>query len=314
VKRIRLIALLVSVAVVTSSLACTVCRWQGIYDPGRVQGVRGSGRVVEERFEVDDFTGVELATFGNLYIEVGEEEGLRVEAEDNLVQYFEVAVHGGMLEIKGQPGVLLRPTKPVNFYLTAQALDTVMLSGSGDIEAPDLEARRISVTISGSGDIATGDLVADAVEVQISGSGDLDVSSTETGAQEIAIYGSGDVRIGNLEADTVEVRILGSGNLDILEGQADQQRVTLSGSGDYDARHLKSTEASVRIDGSGSMTVQVRERLEARISGSGDVRYVGSPTVEQSGTGSGDVQKIGDYSQMQAQGRRYDASSTSTRF
>ena len=37
--------------------------------------------MVEEEREVSGFTGVELATFGNFTIEVGDEEELRVEAE-----------------------------------------------------------------------------------------------------------------------------------------------------------------------------------------------------------------------------------------
>ena len=279
------IVLLASAVMAASSLACSAIGWQGI---------RGSGHVIEKIFEVDDFTGVELATFGNLYIEVGDEEELRIEAEDNLIRYFEFPVISGMLKIESRPGVPLRPTRPVNFYLTVKALDTIVLSGSGDIEAPDLEAERISVTISGSGDVEVGNLAADAIKAQISGSGDLDISRSKAEEQEISIYGSGDVEVGKLDADVIKVRITGSGNLDILGGQVEEQKVTLSGSGDYRAGHLASAEADVRIIGSGTTTIRVCERLEARISGSGDVRYAGSPTVEQSVIGSGDVSQIGD--------------------
>lgn len=280
--------IIVLLTVATLACGCLACPVLGL------TGVRGSGHVVEEEREVSGFSGVELATPGNLHIEIGGEEELRIEAEDNLMQYFEVEGNGRMLKIKSRPGVSLRPTKPVHFYLTATELDTIVLSGSGDVTAPDLEGERISVTISGSGDVRTGDLDADKVEVRISGSGDMDISGSESREQEVTISGSGDAEIGDLNADRLKVRISGSGTLDIQGGEVEGQNVTLNGSGDYEARHLESDEADVRINGSGSMTIQVDERLEARIIGSGDVRYAGSPTVELSVTGSGDVVRIGN--------------------
>ena len=122
--------------------------------------VRGSGRVDTETRTISNVTGVELATFGDLTIAIGDKEELRIEAEDNLLPYFEISVNGGQLAIESKPGVSLRPTKPVNFYLTVKSLNTIMLSGSGNITAPDLEAASIVVTIDGSGNITLDDLDA----------------------------------------------------------------------------------------------------------------------------------------------------------
>jgi hypothetical protein len=55
-------------------------------------GVRGSGNVVEETREVSGVSGVELATLGTLHVEIGESESLRIEAEDNLLEYIETDV------------------------------------------------------------------------------------------------------------------------------------------------------------------------------------------------------------------------------
>ena len=80
--------------------------------------VRGSGQVVEEERPVSGVTGVELATFGDLTIELGDEEELRIEAEENLIPYFDTEVRGGVLVIKQRPNVRLVSRRPVNFYLT----------------------------------------------------------------------------------------------------------------------------------------------------------------------------------------------------
>ena len=285
-KRQALIVWLVSAAVVASSLACTVSGME-------LGGVRGSGHVVEEVREVSAFTGVELATWGNLTIEVGEKEELRIQAEDNVIEYLEARVDGDMLEIKTRPGIALMSVEPVNFFLTVKELDTIVVSGSGDVRGPDLEADRIEVAIYGSGDVELGDLDADAVELKVIGSGDMDVTGVRAREQSINISGSGDVDVGTVQADSVDVRIPGSGELDVFAGEVGEQSVAISGSGDYRAEGMESSQAQVRINGSGSVTVRVRDHLDVRVSGSGDVHYAGSPTVEQSVAGSGDVTCVG---------------------
>lgn len=265
-KRRGLIALL-ALIVALSILGCVV-------DLPGIRTVRGSGQVAEEERQVSGVTGVELATFGDLTIERGEEEELRIEAEDNLLRYLETEVRNGTLKIGQRNNIRLISRKPVNFYLTVKELDTITLSGSGDIEAPDLEAERFSLTISGSGGIGMGDLDADTARVRISG--------------------SGDIMMEDLRADTLEVDITGSGKLDIGGGEVEEQDITIGGSGDYEARGLESAEAEVRISGSGAVTTRVSDYLKVYISGSGDVRYIGDPTVDKTATGSGKVRQIGD--------------------
>ena len=72
-------------AVVVSVMALSILACQ----VGGLTGVRGSGSIIEEGREVGDFTGVALAGVGDLTIEVGERESLRIKAEDNLMPYLE---------------------------------------------------------------------------------------------------------------------------------------------------------------------------------------------------------------------------------
>lgn len=240
----RKLALLVVVLV--GALACSV---------GGLGTVRGTGSVTQEERPVSHFSGVTLATLGNLYIEVGNEEKLVIEAQENLLPYFETTVTGEMLKIKMRDGVNLNPTAPVNFYLTVKNLDTLVLTSSGNVEAPALRADTFSVELGGSGDIEIVSLTADALEVQISGSGTLRASG----------------------------------------GRVEKQEATISGSGKYEARGLQSNEADVTISGSGSMTINVRQHLKVNISGSGSVRYVGSPALDKlTVSGTGTIEQIGE--------------------
>jgi hypothetical protein len=256
--------------------------------------VRGSGQIAEEERPVSGITGVELATFGNLTIEVGEKEELRIEAEENLIPYFETEVRDGTLLIKQRQNVRIRADRPVNFYLTVEELESIGISGSGDVLAPDLEAEHFSIRMTGSGDMRTGDLEAGRVTVRLTGSGNLEMGNVEADSLEVRISGSGDAVVDDLTADTLEVDMTGSGGLDVAGGEVEVQEIRLTGSGDYQARRLESAEADVELTGSGGATINVEEHLNARISGSGDVRYAGSPMLDQSTSGSGDVERIGE--------------------
>jgi hypothetical protein len=262
----RLTILLLTLIIV--ALALSAC---GI---GDVKTVRGSGDVVEETREVSGVSGVNLATIGTLVIEVGDTESLRIEAEENLVEYLETEVRGGRLRIGTQGKVNLRNTKPVNYFLTVTDLDTIEISSVGNIEAPDLEASQFSISIGSTGKLEMGDLEVDKLTVNISS--------------------SGDVTMGDLSADTLDVDIDSTGNLNIAGGEVKSQNVTIDSSGKYTAQDLASEEADVRLNSTGSATIWVRDQLKAILRSSGDLRYRGDPTVDATTNSTGEVIQISE--------------------
>lgn len=236
--------------------------------------VRGSGNVVEETRAVSGVTGVNLATIGTLTIQAGDTESLRVEAEDNLMEYLETQVFGGTLRIGTQGNIRLDATRPVNYYLTVTGLETIEISSAGDIQAPDLKAERFSITITSSGNLQMGNLEAEALSVKISS--------------------SGNATMGVLNANTLEVDIGSSGNLDIEGGEVRTQNITISSSGNYTAPDVASEQAVARLTSSGSATIWVQDNLEANLNSSGDLRYRGDPTVKANTNSSGAVIRIGE--------------------
>ncbi len=281
---------------VVLTLVTLACDLSGVLvDRGIGTTERGSGNVVEETRPVSGVTGVDLETIGNVIIQIGDQESLRIEAEDNLMQYFETDVRGGILRIGSTPATInLRPTKPVNFFLTVKDLERVSISGSGDIQVPDLETNEFSVDIGGSGDISMEDLNADRLEIDIGGSGDVNTARMKVSTFSVNINGSGDITLGELDTDNLSLNINGSGNLRIDDGQVRDQEININGSGNFRAEDLASENVDIKIGGSGDITVWVTESLDVRINGSGNVRYYGRPTVSSSGNGSGNITSLGD--------------------
>ncbi|MBK5107924.1 MAG: DUF2807 domain-containing protein [Anaerolineales bacterium] len=285
-----------TVLVAVLALGTMACELSGILVENNViTGEQGSGNVVEETRQVSGVRGVDLATIGNVIIEIGDKESLTIEAEDNLLKFFETDMRGDTLKISTKPSTInLRPTKPVYFFLTVKDLERVMISGSGDIQVPDLKSDQFDVSIGGSGDISMGDLEADGFDIDIGGSGDIAAGRVNVPAFRAKINGSGDITLMDLQADLLSLNVNGSGNLRIDDGKVAEQDLDINGSGNFQAENLASKVTNIRIAGSGDMTVWVVDTLDVRIMGSGNVRYYGRPAVSSSGNGSGDIISLGD--------------------
>ena len=246
-KQYLLIVVLLVMAL--STLACGVT-----IDGVDLNSVRGSGTVVTEERQVSGFERVELSGIGALVIEVGSEETLVIEAEDNLLEYIETTVRGDTLEIGSRERTNLQPTEPISYYLTVKSLDSISVSGLGNVVGPGLEATRFSVDISGAGDVS----------------------------------------LESLDAERLDISISGLGSLGIDAGQVSEQSIDLSGSGGYNGRNLESADAEIYVSGLGSASVWATENLFVNISGSGSVRYAGDPSVDMDISGLGSLKKIDD--------------------
>jgi hypothetical protein len=204
------------------------------------QKVYGSGNVVKDVRVLQDFTEVVLSEEGDLFIEIGDQNELVIEAEDNLQEYLVPETGGNVLDIKKLPeNITLNGTKPIRYYLTVKELKSLTGKNSGDINITEVDTDSFSVRITGSGS----------------------------------------VHIGKLYAQRLEIELTSSGNLTIDSGEAEEQRVRLSSSGEYNGKNVACKTAYVALTSSGDATLNVLEDLTADLSSSGNVYYLGSPKV-----------------------------------
>ena len=234
--------------------------------------VSGSGNVVEEQRAVSDFNEVHVSGIGNLIVEMGDEELLRIKADDNLLPHIKTKVKDSKLTIKIERGFNLAPSGPIYYYVTAKQLDKIAFAGSGSVETGELNAEDFSLKLVGDAKGHIDGLVSESLEVEING--------------------SGDVEVGKLHAESLEVSISGSGNTTIESGEVEEQEINIAGSGKYEARNMQSIQADINLAGSGAVTLRVSDHLEVEIAGSGSVKYVGNPKVDTSIKGSGTVKGI----------------------
>lgn len=184
------------------------------------------GRVVESR-DVRGFTGVELSSFGDLQIEQTGTESLSIEAEPDVLPHLTSDVSGGVLRLGVASGTTLDDVRPVVYRLTVAALDSVAVSGAGDVTASNLRASRLTVDVSGAGEVNLGGTV-DSQVVTIDGAGDYNGENLQSADAEITIDGAGDavVRV----SGRLDVAIRGVGSVEYIGDPQVTQNVSGAGS------------------------------------------------------------------------------------
>ena len=218
--------------------------------------VSGSGKLVTENRQVSGFSSVTFAGLGELTITQGANEGLTIEAEDNIMPRITTNVSDGELTIGFESENwqdMVRPTRPVKFDLKVRNLSQFDLQGLGNVTMTSLQADAVTIKVGGAGGIKINKLTA----------GDLTITMT------------------------------GAGNVD-LAGQVTSQTINLRGLGNYSGGDLDSQHTTVNLTGAGGAEVWARSDLTVKISGAGSVSYYGSPTVSKDISGLGVLNSKGN--------------------
>ncbi len=210
--------------------------------------------IIQERREVSGFDEVSLEGSGTITLEQGEQDGLVIETEANLLPRIKSEVVEGRLRLgfKSWLDYLTQAGHPpIHYRVTMRTVHGVGISGSGKLQTGPVQTDRMRLRVSGAGDLTLSELHAADLETKLSGTAKVTVA-----------------------------------------GAVQRQEISISGSGELKADSLACEEARVHISGSGKVCVQAAKRLEVRISGSGDVRYIGQPSITHHISGSGKIQAV----------------------
>jgi DUF4097 and DUF4098 domain-containing protein YvlB len=128
------------------------------------------------------------------------------------------------VDIKGSADVYLKGTlKGADLNLN--------ITGSGDIEAENLQYTNLSAFVKGSGDINVKNVKATTVKTIVSGSGDVEMKGSTQMAM-LTVNGSGDISADKLTATNVVATVSGSGDISCYASK--QLDAKANGSGDIE--------------------------------------------------------------------------------
>ena len=235
------------IALLLVGFSIAVCSCNFISD----RRINGNGVPSTQDRSVGDFHSITASGSMNVILSQGPTSSLKIETDENLLQYLETRNDGGTIEIYTRDGFDLDPKSGIKVYATAPDFSNIRISGSGRINSTGKisSTNKLSTSVSGSGDILI-EADAPSINTHISGSG----SST-------------------------------------IKGTTKDFSASISGSGDVYCYDLLSENTKIDIAGSGNAEVYASKTLDVDIAGSGDVRYKGNPTITQNIAGSGGVKK-----------------------
>lgn len=252
------------------------------------QWIKSSGDVIKETRNVEKFESIKSTSSADVIITQGKTQSVIVESDANLVPYIMTDVDNGVLKIDINKSY--RNIKIVKIHITVPNLESIMISGSGDIRIPAVfKTNELFVKINGSGDLSA-KLDVKSLEYRSSGSGDGNFSGVN-GILKIYVNGSGDINAKDLRLSDCNIKVSGSGDLNI-SGSTEDLIISINGSGDIDAYQLQAVNVTVNVSGSGTIYTHAIESISAKIAGSGDIYYKGDPAKTNISTsGSGDLIK-----------------------
>ncbi len=188
--------------------------------------VVGSGRPVTQHRRVGAFSAIDLAGSNTLAVHVGPARSVVVRADDNLAAKVTTAVRGGTLVIGDRPGSFTTRT-PMKVTVTVPSLDTLVLSGSGNVGLVGVNALRFTLTLTGSGNVVAAGSTA-GLDVTLAGSGTAQLRALTARDVEAVVSGSGAISV--TATDRLDARVSGSGAI-LYGGSPAHVRTAISGSG-----------------------------------------------------------------------------------
>ncbi len=213
--------------------------------------VSGNGDVTTVTRTTSDYDAIKCAGFMDFILVQGNEGNIKIEGEENLLDYIITEVKDNRLIVKVENGVNLKTSwnKGIVITIPFEDISYVSLAGSGDVWNKDV-------------------ISEDDFKVSLAGSGDLNLK---------------------IKAENLDSSISGSGDITIV-GNTNNLNTSVTGSGDFHGFDLDANNTEVSVTGSGDAKVVSKKILNAKVTGSGDIEYKGNPEKENTKVvGSGSI-------------------------
>lgn len=148
--------------------------------------IEGVGPVVREERPAAGVRAVEFGAFGNLEIVQGDEEGLTVMAQGNILPNIVSTIDGDTMRIYFEGNI--HPTYGLQMRLKVRELHAIVAGGAGNISASGISGDSLSVTITGGNSVTVSGEV-DEQDVTLSASGAYDGGALKSRRATVTIDG-----------------------------------------------------------------------------------------------------------------------------
>lgn len=206
--------------------------------------VRGSGHVITENRSASEFHSIDVSGAIDVYIRQDSATSVKVEADDNILEYIEVHTEGSRLEIYTEHNIRLRPTHKIKVYISNPQYREIQVSGASSVRCEnEITSDVLDVNLSGASEGRL-ELNAPKISVNVTGASHANIKG-KTKDFEGSASGASEIRGFDLLSENAEVDASGASHIEIF--------------------------ASVRIDGqsSGASSVNYKGNAQSSVEKSG---------------------------------------------
>ncbi|GAB3825356.1 head GIN domain-containing protein [Pontibacter rugosus] len=176
------------------------------------QSLRGNGKIATQNRNVSGISGIDVS--GGFMVEVtqGSNEGVRLEAEENLLDNIKTEVRNGVLHIYNDKS--LSSSKSMKAYITLKDLKSIDISGGVKVVGNStFKSPSLKIDMSGGSSVK---LTVDTKEIKADMSGASKVELTgKTDVMTMGMSGASKVDATALEANEVRVQASGASNVKV---------------------------------------------------------------------------------------------------
>ncbi|QPC84600.1 DUF2807 domain-containing protein [Phototrophicus methaneseepsis] len=188
-----------------------------------IETIPGSGTVISETREAHDFSRIQVNLGAQLELTQSGEEGITIEADDNLLSYITTEVVNGQLIVSTPHNTRISPSSVIQLHVGFDTLDALEINGSSDVVADDLDLDALTVTFSGSGSTHfTGTVSQQTIIIK----GQATINNLDLNSEDVAIDISGNGTIAVQVDETLDIKVAGMGNISYVGDPAVTKQVS----------------------------------------------------------------------------------------
>lgn len=211
--------------------------------------VKGNGTIISRNESVKAFKSIEVS--GGMLVRLKQDaaSSLRIETDENLMEYIEVNVDGNTLEVHAKDGYNLDPSKEITLFISAPEYDKIDLSGATHLNTEGL-------------------ITEDEIELQASGASEITMQ-IKCSSFNAGLSGASELKL-NGEASKFDVDASGASKIRCMNLQTNETTLDLSGASEAEV----AVEKQLNVEASGASNVSYRgnANIKQNSSGASNVR------------------------------------------
>lgn len=150
------------------------------------KGEKGSGNIVTQDRDVRDFSSIEVGGVFQVEVTAQKDFSVQIEGDDNLLQFVDMTVNDGRLEISTTKRI--KASKPILVRISAPNIEELQVSGASRVKIVDLKNSSLKVDTSGASKV---ELSGETSELNIDISGASKIEAEELKAMTATVDASG---------------------------------------------------------------------------------------------------------------------------